>query len=77
MFLLDHSDDYLPTESTSARQKRDTGDEDKVISMFKRLNVFTKDNSQTKLKNIATKDLATDVMQTYLLHSETLGAKTG
>ena len=75
MFLLDHSDDYLPSESTSARQKRDTDDEDKVISMFKRLNVFTKDNSQTKLQNIAAKDLATDVIQTSLLHAETLRQK--
>ena len=65
------SDDYLPTESTLARQKRDTEDEDKVIIMFKRLNVFTKDNSLTKLQNIATKDFATDVIQTSLLHAET------
>ena len=73
MFLPDHSDDYLPSESTSARQKRDTDDENKVISMFKRLNVFTKDNSQTELQNIAARDLATDVIQTSLLHAETLG----
>ena len=45
MLHLDHYDDYLPTESTLVRQKRDTEDEDKVISMFKRLNVFTEDNS--------------------------------
>ena len=43
--------------------------------MFKRLNVFTKDNSQAKLQNITTKDLATDVIQTSLLHAETLGQK--
>ena len=41
--------------------------------MFKRLNVLTKDNSQTKPQNIATKDLATDVIQICLLHAETLG----
>ena len=46
-----------------------------VISMFKRLNVCTKDNSQTKLQNIATKNLATYVIQTFLLHAETLGQK--
>ena len=45
------------------------------MGMFKRLNLFTKYNSQTKLQNIATKDLATDVIQTSLLHAETLGQK--
>ena len=34
MFLPDHSDDYLPPESSLARQKRDTEDENKVITMF-------------------------------------------
>ena len=34
MFLPDHFDYHLPPESSLARQKRDTEDENKVIIMF-------------------------------------------
>ena len=57
MLMIDNeSDDYVHNECGVSRKKRDKADEERIIEVLQRLNMFG--TSSTALQNIATKDLA-------------------
>ena len=57
--MVGHDDQMIHSESTLARMKRDTEDENKIVSCLERLKVFAPDTSCDVLQNIATEDLST------------------
>ena len=60
-------------ESHSAGQKRDNDDEKALVSAFRDCKVFVSDTSDT-LKNIVSKDLASDAIQQSFLQANELAA---
>lgn len=73
MYGLGFDDQVTRNESTMARRRRDTSDEDKILDVLLKFKVFSDTTSVGLLRNIATKDLATDEIQNSLLHAERLG----
>ena len=60
MYNLCPGSNVLHNEGTKARRKRDNDDEDALLVTLQRFDVFVDDVQCASLKNVATKDLATD-----------------
>ena len=58
MYDLDHDEAPVHNESTKGRQKKDSLNEDNLMSTLLLFNMFA-NNISFRLQNIATKDLAT------------------
>jgi hypothetical protein len=67
--LLSHN------ESKPARQQRDNADENVLLSILERFHVFAPDTHHAALQNIATKDVASEEIQTSLLNARVMGQK--
>jgi hypothetical protein len=65
-FGLGSGDDSIHQETTKGRRKINLRDEDSLLSVLQRFNVFSGDAPQT-LQNIANKDLATQEIEDDLL----------
>lgn len=73
MLMLENIDEYTHNELTPSRMKKDSDDEDKVVSVLRRCNVFNKEIVSHVLQNIVTKDMATESIQASLICAENLG----
>ena len=72
MLMTDNkNDDYIDNEYGVSRKKRDEADEGRIIEVLQRLNMFG--TSSTALQNIATKNLASSDIESFLLDAEKLG----
>ncbi len=60
-------------ELTRGCQKRDEKDENSIVTTLKRFGVFATESNATVLKNVATKDMSTEKIQTSLQQAKTLG----
>ena len=58
---------------SSGRQKRDEKDENLLASTLKKFDVFATESDATVLKNVATKDMLTEKIQSSLLQARKLG----
>ena len=58
---------------TKARLKRDNDDEDALLTTLRRFDVFVNNGQCVLLKNVATRDIATDAIQSSLLRARELG----
>jgi hypothetical protein len=71
-FAVGSSDDIVHNETTRSRMKRDTKDEDKLLTTLKCFKLFSSDMPHS-LQNIATKDLVTEAIEADLLSAERKG----
>ena len=73
MFHIYPSDTVSHNEAKPARQRRDNTDEQAILSVLLRFQMFASDVHPNVLQNIATKDLATDKIQESLLNARKHG----
>ena len=72
MYDLDHDEAPVHNESTKGRQKKDSLDEDNLMSTLLLFNIIT-NNIFIRPQNIATKDLATEAIENDLLEAKIKG----
>ena len=72
MYDLDHDEAPVHNESTKGRQKKDSLDEDNLMSTLLLFIMFA-NNISIRLQNIATKDLATEAIENDLLVAKIKG----
>ena len=63
----------IHNEATKSRQKRDNDDESSLMSTFLGFSVFSSVSHPATLQNLVTKNLATEVIQEWLLRAKVLG----
>ena len=63
----------IHNETTKGRMKRDSEDEENIMSVLQRFKVFSPEAGYDVLQNITTKDLATIDIQQSLLNAEEMG----
>jgi hypothetical protein len=73
MFSIYPKDVLSHNEAKPSRQNRDNSDENTLLSILRRFQLFAPTSHPTILQNIATKDLATDKIQRSLLDAKALG----
>ena len=66
-------DNEVHNEERFGRNTRDNMDEDNLFKILQRSNVFSVTEEENDLKNIATKDIATDRIKESLLNAGNLG----
>ena len=74
MYNLDHDEAPVHNESTKGKQKKDSLDEDNLMSTLFLFNMFA-NNISIRLQNIATKDLVTEAIENDLLEAKIKGQK--
>ena len=71
--MLGGDDQMIHNETTKGRMKRDSEDEENIMSVLQRFKVFSPEAGYDVLQNIATKDLATIDIQQSHLNAEEIG----
>ena len=72
MYDLDHDEAPVHDESTKGRQRKDSLDEDNLMSTLLLFNMFA-NNIFIGLQNIAAKDLATEAIENVLMEAKIKG----
>ena len=76
MYRIDDDDHIACNESNPSRNRRDNGDEKKVIELLHQANIFNVNQQADvpeRLQNMVTKDLATTQIEESLLKASSLG----
>ena len=73
LFHVGSDDQMIHNETTKGRMKRDSEDEENIMSVLQRFKVFSPEAGYDVLQNIATKDLATIDIQQSLLNADEMG----
>jgi len=73
LFHVGSDDQMIHNETTKGRMKRDSEDEENIMSVLQRFKVFSPEAGYDVLQNIATKDLATIDIQQSFLNAEEMG----
>ena len=75
LYRLPHGSTDHHNEATKSRQTRDNDDENSLLTTLRGYNVFSSASNPNRLQSIATKDLATELIQDSLLHAKEFGLK--